>query len=279
MTGTRRDWDPILDAAVRIVQGYPYAITLRQLHYRLLMTPQLGYGTAAKDYSYLSERTAQGRRAGWFPDLADETRSIERAASWASPAAALQALAEQYRRDRSEGQQHLIVLGGEKRTMLAQFRQWYPDLGLPFIALSGNASQTYVDQVAAYVDADGRKSVLLYVGDLDASGEDIERDWLHRCPVWDHVERIAVTEPQIADLGLPRNPGNPNDPKRKPFIVRYGSLFQVEVEAIPPNELHSRYDDALAQWWDQTTYDQVVEREAVERRQLEQLAERWEALP
>jgi hypothetical protein len=276
MTNTRRDWNPILAAAVGIAQGYQYLITLRQLHYRLLMTPALGYGTAKKDYDYLSHRTAQARREGWFPALSDETRSIEQAASWASLGEALHDLADQYRRDRSEGQPYLIVLGGEKRTMLAQFRQWYPDLGLPFIALSGNPSQTYADQVADFVNDDGRKSVLLYVGDLDASGEDIERDFLKRCPVWDHVERIAVTEPQISNLGLPINPGNPKDAKAKPFIARHGSLFQVEIEAIPPNELRSLYDTALTQWWDRSIYERAVEREEAERAQLEQLTRRWE---
>jgi hypothetical protein len=254
------------------VQGYPYLITLRQLHYRLLSMPALGYGTAAKDYDYLSHRTAELRRSGRFPDLSDETRSIEQAPFWASPAEALATLAQQYRRDRSEGQRHLIVLGGEKRTMLAQFRQWYPDLGLPFIALSGNASQTYCDTVADFVHADGRKAVLLYVGDLDASGEEIEGDFLNRCPVFDHVERIAVNESQIADLGLPRNPGNPKDAKAAPFIARHRSLFQVEVEAIDPNVLHTLYDEALDQWWDRSIYDRIVEVEAVERRQVEELA-------
>jgi hypothetical protein len=268
----RRDWAPILREAERIVHGYPYRITLRQLHYRLLSVPTLGYGSAAKDIDYLSQRTADLRRRGSFPDLADETRSIEVTPSWASPAEALAAIAQQYRRDRTEGQSNFIVLGGEKRAMLVQFRQWYPDLGVPFIALSGNASQTYVDEVADFVDDDGRKSVLLYVGDLDASGEDIERDFVKRCPVWDHVERIAVKESQITELGLPKNPGNPNDPKRKPFIDTHGSLFQVEVEAIAPNELHRLYDEALAQWWDRSTWNRVVEAEAAERRQLEALA-------
>jgi hypothetical protein len=273
----RRDWAPILKAAERIVRGYSYRITLRQLHYRLLSMPGLGYGMAAKDYVYLSALTAEARRSGSFPALADETRSIEVTPSWASPAEVLAVIAQQYRRDRTEGQSYFIVLGGEKRAMLAQFRQWYPDLGVPFIALSGNASQTYVDEVADFVVADGRKSVLLYVGDLDASGEDIERDFRKRCPVWDHVERIAVTESQIIELGLPKNPGNPNDTKRKPFIDMHGSLFQVEVEAIPPNELRRLYDEALAHWWDQSAWNRVVEAEDAERRQLEALASGWSA--
>ena len=144
---TRRSWQPILDAAAAIVREYAYPITLRQLHYRLVSLPGLGYGTGRRDYDYLSERTAAARRCGTFPALSDQTRHIDRAPSWASPTDALDDLAELYRRDRTEGQEHLVVLGGEKRAMLAQFGEWYPDRGVPFVALSGNASQSYVDEV------------------------------------------------------------------------------------------------------------------------------------
>jgi hypothetical protein len=269
---TRRSWQPILDAAAAIVREYAYPITLRQLHYRLVSLPGLGYGTGRRDYDYLSERTAAARRCGTFPALSDQTRHIDRAPSWASPTDALDDLAELYRRDRTEGQEHLVVLGGEKRAMLAQFGEWYPDRGVPFVALSGNASQTYADEVAAFVVGDGRPAVLLYVGDLDASGEEIERDFCARCPVWEHVERVAVTEEQVAELGLPRNPGNPRDPKRAPFIARHGSLFQVEVEAIPPEVLHGLYDDALAQWWDPAAFAAVMAGEHDDRARLVELA-------
>jgi hypothetical protein len=265
---SHRDWAPILREAARIVSGYSYPITLRQLHYRLLMTPRLGYGTAAKDYDYLSSRTAKARRQGQFPALSDETRAIELTPFWASPQDALAQLADEYRRDRTDGQRYLIALGGEKRTMLAQFREWYPDLGLPFIPLSGNASQTLVDQAREFVAQDGREAVLLYVGDLDPSGEEIERDFLKRCPVWKHFTRVAVTEQQIGDLGLPRNPGKPNDPKARPFVERHGSVFQVEVEAIPPDRLRELYDRSLGQWWDQSAFGRVVADEEGDRRWL-----------
>jgi hypothetical protein len=268
---SRRNWQPIIEAAVAIVNEYDYLITLRQLHYRLLSMPALGYGTAKKDYDYLSQKTASARREGTFPPLSDQTRFIERTPFWASPTDALEWLIAQYRLDRSEGQEFVIVLGGEKRAMLAQFRQWYPDLGLPFIALSGNASQSYVDEVAAFVERDGRKSVLLYVGDLDPSGEEIEDDFCRRCDVWDHEERIAVTEEQVSDLDLPKNPGNEDDPKAPAFKERHGSLFQVEVEAIPPDRLHAFYDAALSEWWDESTYNEVVTREDDDRDRLLEL--------
>lgn len=60
---------------------------------------------------------------------------------------------------------------------------------------------------------------LAYLGDLDASGTDIERDWVARTDCWDHVTRIAVTFDQVADFRLPPAEGKPGDPRRPAELV------------------------------------------------------------
>jgi hypothetical protein len=107
---TRRDWETITGLARRIVNEYDYRITLRQLHYRLVMEQYLDYENTLSDYKRLSELTAAQRREGTFPALLDQTRTITLASSWTSPGEGLRALASQYRRPRSEGQEHLVVL-------------------------------------------------------------------------------------------------------------------------------------------------------------------------
>ena len=71
-------------------------------------------------HKQLSSRTAEGRRQDWFPALLDQTRQIHRSPRWTSPGHALRSLAAQYRPDRTEGQEELVVIGGEKATLLAQ---------------------------------------------------------------------------------------------------------------------------------------------------------------
>jgi hypothetical protein len=277
MTRTYRSWRPILRAAEAIVRSYPYLITLRQLHYRLVSDPSLGYHNTDKDYDTLSGRTAELRRQDAFPALRDDTRRIERAPFWASPEEALTALAEQYRRDATEGQPNQVWLGGEKSTLLAQLEDWFDPFGLPIVLLRGYTSQTFVDEVVDAVMADGRPAILVYAGDLDPSGEDILRDFTERTDIWGKVDQVAVTEPQINDLGLPVNPGKATDTRGPAFVARHPNLglVQIEVEAIPPQVLRQLYDEALARWRDRSIYDLVVEDEAAERRQLEELAEHW----
>jgi hypothetical protein len=268
-----RSWDPILEAAAGIVNEYPYLITLRQLHYRLVMTPGLGYLNNRSDYNQLSSRTAELRRQDAFPALLDQTREIHQRASWDSASDALRSLASQYRRDRTEGQEYLVVVGGEKATLLAQLSDWYEDLGVPIVLTRGYGSQTYLDDIASMVYRDGRDAVLIYAGDLDPSGEDILRDLEDRCAVFDKVEHIAVLPGQIDELSLAVNPGKSTDSRAAGFVARHGELIQVEVEAIEPARLRQLYDDALDRWFDKPTFDALVAEEGAVRRRLRELAD------
>src|SRR5213079_1187012 len=100
-----------------------------------------------------------------FPALLDQTRETHQANSWDDPADALRSLTAQYRLDRTDGQSNLLVLAGEKATLLAQLEAWFDNLGLPIVLLRGYGSQTYVDDVRSMVDRDGREPVLIYAGD------------------------------------------------------------------------------------------------------------------
>jgi len=285
------NWRPIIRQANTIVGGYPYLITLRQLHYRLVMTPGLGYQNTNNHYKRLSTLTAEGRRQGTFRQLQDQTREIHQNRSYDSPSEAIDALVRTYQRDRTEGQDYVIYLAGEKATLLAQLRSWFstnyvdrdtgqrlygPDddksLGFPIILTRGYGSQSYLDEVRQHVNEDGRKAILIYAGDFDPSGEDILRDFTERCPVWFDVQHIAVRPEQVDDLNLPVAPGKATDSRAKAFIERHGELMQVEVEAIPPETLRDLYTNALSQYWDGDVFQASLVKEQADRRRLASIA-------
>jgi hypothetical protein len=271
----RRNWNPIIDEARRIVASYQYPITLRQLHYRLVSTPGLGYLNDQYDYDYLSAKTADLRRRSAFPDLRDDTRRIHQAPSWASPKDALKTIVGMYRRDRTEGQPNQVWLGGEKATLLAQLEDWFAQLGLPIVLLRGYTSQTYVDKVVDAVLDDPRPAVLIYAGDLDPSGDDILRDFEERTGVWAKVDRVAVTETVVKKLGLPVNTGKRTDSRAKGFVAAHPrlGLAQVEVEAIPPGRLRQLYVDAIKRWHLADPYAEVMAKEEADRQRLQRIAE------
>jgi hypothetical protein len=158
-TSHRPDWPALLERAAAIVESYDTLVTLRQLFYRLVAALLLPNTTNA--YKSLSKYTAEARRAGTFPALMDRGRTIHRFQTFRSAAEARRWLQTIYRRDRTEGQTVSLYLGVEKAGIVAQLQEWFGDLGVPVLALSGYGSQTYVDDVIADVAATKRPAVLL----------------------------------------------------------------------------------------------------------------------
>jgi hypothetical protein len=266
MTRLKIDWPKILDQAARIVEGYDTGVTLRQLFYRLVAAELLPNTTNA--YKTLSDRTAQARRNGDFPDLLDRTRTIHRDLFFSDPADARAWLAEVYRRDRTAGQEEAVYLGVEKHGLVAQLEAWFSHYGLRILAFGGYSSQTYVDEISRDVEKDGRPAVLIYAGDWDPSGEDIARDFLKRCPVFSDSVRVALNAKQVAHYKLPEAPGKTTDTRAAGFVKRHGRLAQVELDALPPDTLRELYAGALGEHTDMSAFEAQLRREKRDRKAL-----------
>jgi hypothetical protein len=275
---SRLDWRLILDRARAIVASYTTAVTLRQLHYRLVSTPELGYPNTTAAYKRLSELTAKARREGTFPVLTDLTRSIEVPLSFESLFEALAWLADLYRRDRSNGQRIAPMILAEKATLVAQLRDWFGDpLGVPIAALRGYSSESYEREIRSHLETGIEAAyayTALYLGDFDPSGEDIERNtrrYLGDC--FESWKRIAVTPAQIKRYKLPENPGKTRDSRAPGFAARHGRLVQVEIEALDPNLLRRLLTNEINASRDTSTFEAVLSRERAERDLLLGLAE------
>lgn len=265
-TRPRLDWAGVLVEAARIVESYETPVTLRQLFYRLVAAEILPNSESA--YRKLSARTAEARRRGAFPDLVDLTREIHRPGAFASPEEARAWLRGVYRRDRTEGQAVSVYLGVEKRGLVAQLSSWFEERGVPILSLGGYASQSYVGEVRADVEGQGRPSVLLYAGDHDASGEDIDRDFVERTGCWDEVVRVALSWEQVVAHDLPPAPGKAEDSRSAAFAARHGRLVQVELDALPPDVLRELFEAEVAARWDASLFGTSVERERLDRKAL-----------
>jgi hypothetical protein len=255
----RIEWPAIIERAAAIVRSYDTSVTLRQLFYRLVSEQLLPNSQTA--YKGLSARTAEARRQGDFPALIDRGRSIHRYQSFRSAGHALNWLGRIYRLDRTKGQDVSLYVGVEKAGMVIQLQSWFGDLGIPILALGGYSSQTYVDDVAEDAYDQDRPAILLYAGDFDPSGEDIDRDFAERTDCWDKVVRVALTAAQVAEYRLPPNPGKATDSRAGSFIARHGELVQVELDALDPNNLRGLYQAAIDRYWDVSAYAEVLDQE------------------
>jgi hypothetical protein len=251
-------WPPIIDAAREWVEAQPFPVTLRQCFY-FLVSRQLIPNSESK-YKRLSELTATARHDGTFPAFADESHSIEQWPSWSSVAQFAAPAAGAFHLDRTEGQEWQVVVGVEKRGMIAAVTRRFGERGWRTVALGGYTSVTIKMDLAEQLADDGRPSVLIYAGDFDASGEDIVRDYTGRVR-FDRVIRAALTLQQVRSYDLPVNPGKDTDPRTPGFVAKYGTSMQVEVDALDPAELDRLLVEAAAPFWDVSLFDAVVEEE------------------
>jgi hypothetical protein len=267
---TELDWNTILVRAAEIVKSYDTGVTLRQLYYRLV-TEGL-FPNRQQSYKTLSMKTAQARREGWFPSLIDRTREIEQYRTFESPSHALSWLNKIYLRDRTEGQPWSIYLGVEKHGLTTQLMSWFAPLGIPIMALGGYSSQTFVDEVAKHVHDQGRQSVLLYAGDFDPTGMDIDRDFEERTNIFTEVVRVALTPDIVQEYNLPPLPGKSTDSRSTAFMMEHGDLVQVELDALRPEDLRKLYQEAIDGYWNESAYKKAIAREKKENKLLGGLA-------
>jgi hypothetical protein len=162
-----------------------------------------------------------------------------------------------------------IYLGIEKHGLLGLMQSWFDDLGIPIVPLGGYTSQSFIDEVRADIERQKRPAVLLYGGDFDPSGEDIERDFIERVGLFDRVIRIALTEAQVTEYDLPPAMGKAGDSRASTFIAKYGRLVQVELDALPPDVLRGLFQAAIDELWDTSKYEAVLEQERRDRRRLQ----------
>ncbi|MFJ8133362.1 hypothetical protein [Streptomyces hydrogenans] len=267
---SRIKWPVIIERARDIVEGYDDGVTVRQVMYRLVAAGLLP--NTAPTYRRLSAQLAQARRDGRFPELIDTVREVHVPPSWPDAAAFQEEMVRWFRLDRTRGQQWAVYVVAEKDTLRQLLTRWLAEYGIPVLVVRGFGSQSYADVVRERVQADSRAAVLLYLGDFDASGADIERDWVERTGCWERVERVLLTDAQVREYRLPPAEGKRSDPRWPAFARRYGfdidRPVQWEVEALEPDELKRLVLEAVAAYTDREVFAEVVAEEEQQRRLL-----------
>lgn len=280
----RLSWPPVIARAAEIVNSYDISVTLRQLFYRLVSEQLIP--NAEGPYKRLSSLTAEARRRGEFPALADRGRRILRPLSFTDPSDALTWLTEQYRVDRAATQPISLWLGVEKNALAGLLQDWFDEMAIPILPLGGYSSESLDRKVINEVSRDDRKAVLIYAGDFDASGMDIGRSFVDTTNCWAETIRIGLNEVQIADQALPVLRGKAKDARARKFIEAHPEIHaqhdfghedgkrvpvQVELDALDPDLLHGLFTDAINQFWDTTAFEVSIAQERADREELRNL--------
>ncbi|MEE1751224.1 hypothetical protein [Streptomyces sp. SP18CS02] len=249
MAGERVRWPAVVDRARQIVESYEGDVALRQVMYRLVSAGVLPHTPSM--YRRLSSRLAQARREVHVPS------------AWPDAGAFLGEAVDWFALDRTRGQKHALYVATDAHRLACRVR--HPGPGM----VRGFDSQSYVDIVRERTARDPRAAHLLYVGDFDCSGEDIERDWVQRTGCWSRVERMLLTRGQVLEYELPATEGKSGDSRWPGFARRYdldpARPVRWEVEALKPDELQRLLLAAVDPYIDRPVLARQIAREEAAR--------------
>jgi hypothetical protein len=215
--------------------------------------------------------------------IVDETRSLEKSASWDDPDAYMRSLQRSYRREFWNQQPVRCEVISEKGTVRGVLAPVLDKYGVGFRVMHGFTSATSAHDLSE--DDDGRDLVLLYVGDYDPSGMFMsEKDLPDRFEKYDgdHIDlrRVALTREQTtgllsfpaSDKG-PKN-GKKGDPRYGWFVQYYGNQCW-ELDALDPRTLRDAVEAAIKELIEPVAWSRCEVVDKAERDNISDFLKKW----
>lgn len=255
-------------------------LTLRQIYYRLVASQF--FANALSSYQWLSRELVDARKRGYVPfeAIEDRTRGLEDGyvTRFGTTSVAnrrysftlrgdvsdrdaftgfydlLRTLDENYELPLWWKQPKFVQVWVEKQALAALFEEVTSPEGVDLAVCRGYPSLTFLWEAANVLrenvlgDIDERKIEILYFGDFDPSGADIERyvgETLVEFGLSANVTRVAITREQIDEYEIPPAPAKTSDARYASFVEREGVAWQVELDAIEPRTLQTLIRDAI----------------------------------
>lgn len=277
-----------LEVINRIIESYRrqgYKLTLRQLYYQLVSKDIIANKLA--EYSKLSLLLTKGRMAGvvdWNA-IEDRLRVPSKPSAWENPKEIVDAVVEQYRRDRMENQNVHIEVWVEKDALSGVLKRATEPYGVYLMVNRGYSSTSAMhDAYLRFRSAwdDNKRVVILYLGDHDPSGLDMVRDIRARIATFNgdqleddvfEVKRIALTMEQIRQYRAPPNPAKFSDPRATDYVKEHGRT-SWEVDALPPDALNKLVEDNIKELIDEDEFAASKEQEENDRQRLRDMADK-----
>jgi len=266
-------YDDVVLESLRVFKQYDTALTLRQLYYRLVSKHL--FQNTVNSYKRLSRLMVKAREIRDVPVncLEDRSRRIlgrgdtgynSAEAFLKQRVANLQSSWKSFNMPRWDDQPVYIVVSLEKDALSRLVSEVANKYAVRTFPTRGYPSFTYVQNMASYIrnKLKGKPTVVLYFGDFDPSGVDIERDLTDRLAKYDagdfSVQRVALNNDQITQYKLPPMPVKKSDARAESFLEEYGDLT-VELDALEPNVLKNLVKEAILSHIDLRVWEKKIE--------------------
>lgn len=279
----------IISTANEIISEYQadgLDLTLRQLYYQFVARGYLA--NKQKEYKRLGAIISDARLAGLidWQAIEDRTRNLKRNSSWNNPGEIIEACLYSYKLDHWRGQEHHVEVWIEKEALVGVISSICSELDVAYYACKGYVSQSEQWRAGRRfyrLIKEGRRPVVIHLGDHDPSGIDMTRDNQDRLSMFStyeglvKVNRIALNSDQVEQYNPPPNPVKLTDSRAGGYSDLYGDS-SWELDALEPRVLRGLIEETVKSYRDDDIYFSVLDEEAKHKAILENIKDNWRDL-
>ena len=272
-----------------IIQQYQaqgFSLTLRQLYYQFVARALIQ--NTERDYKRLGNIISDARRAGMidWSSIEDRTRFIRAISSWGDPREILDTAKETYHKDLWKTQDKRFEVWIEKDALIGVIEPVCQELDLPHFSCRGYVSDSEMWRGAMRLMRhvrNGQNVIVLHLGDHDPSGIDMTRDITDRLDLFTffnggiEVRRIALTMEQIEEVNPPPNPAKVTDSRYEHYSAEFGEE-SWELDALEPSYIADLIQKAVFEERDLDRWEEAHKEQEEERRQIQDVIDRWDDL-
>lgn len=249
-----------------ILNEYLQPLTLRQLYYRLVA---LGLPNRLNNYKLLSTKLSRAREDGLvsWEKITDRTRRVEVRNQWEDVDDYHNWVIKSYGRNLQQGQSKYIEVWCEKAVAIQPLLNKY---GIPLVAGGGYRSSSALYEVSKRF----KQATILYLGDWDPSGLDMQRDMNERMSkvfgLKIDFQTVLLNYDDIEEYNLAPSFAKSKDSRTPKFVQLYGKNV-YELDALPPDVIEVKLQDAIQRNMEMSVYRRELQ---IEQEDLSKIA-KW----
>lgn len=287
----RGDSACVVRDAVRVSEEYMdkgYSVTVRQLYYQMVaqdLFPDswidsnynskngLPYDTknTIKNYQRFVKLVSEARLAGFIDwnAIEDRMRRTIRNTHWSDHEEILRSAVRSWSMDKWDNQWARVEVMCEKDAVSGILEPICRMHDVPFTACRGYGSQSlFYNKGKEFrrVLTKGKPVIVLYFGDHDPSGLDMDRDVITRvrefCRLngnFNRVQllRLGLTMKQVREINPPPNPAKSTDSRYRAYRDEFGD-DSWELDALPPEYLENILESAILEIRDDSMWEKAL---------------------
>lgn len=278
--------EALVSIAQSIIEDYQregYTLTLRQLYYQFVARDLIE--NSERSYKNLGTVITKARMAGLLDWEAIEDRNREHKEFWfqEDETSVIERLPNYIQFDQWDRQPFYVEVWVEKEALGNVVSRACDPYLVPHMSCKGYLSASEAWRAGKRYEQklyDGKRCVLIHLGDHDPSGIDMTRDncdridLFTRMPQEVEVVRLALNRDQIDQFNPPPNPAKITDSRAKEYIKRFGST-SWELDALEPQVMTEMIQSEIDKYIDERIWNEVANEQKDVEHLLSKLHSRW----